>query len=155
MLNNRQVQASDPNIALQFDADLVRKEASRPDGVIPPGWEPTSQNDLASGQFNLLTLAESEMDRQGPNPAILGRQGMDASGRAQQVRQQAGMSEDAVIYKGIHNWELRVYRAMWDRCRQFGRRLTISALRTIRARRSSSASTSPMEHRSFRVRMGQ
>jgi hypothetical protein len=103
----------------QFDADMVRKEASKPDGVIPPGWEPTSQTDLASGQFNLLSLAESEMDRQGPNPAILGRQGMDASGSAQQVRQQAGMSEDAVIYKGIHNWELRVYRAMWDRCRQF------------------------------------
>jgi hypothetical protein len=119
MLNNRQVQAQDPNIALSFDADLVRKEAARPDGVIPPGWQPTSQTDLSTGQFNLLSLAESELDRQGPNPAILGRQSQDASGRAQQVRQQAGMSEDAVIYKGLHNWELRIYRAMWDRCRQF------------------------------------
>lgn len=119
MLNNRQVQSLDPNIALQFDADLVRAEAARPDGVIPPGWQPTSQNDLASGQFNLLTLAESEMDRQGPNPAILGRQAQDASGRAQQVRQAAGMSEDALIYKGVHSWEVRIYRAIWNRCRQF------------------------------------
>lgn len=118
-LNNRQVTAQDPNVALSFDADMVRKEASRPDGVIPPGWTPVSQTDLASGQFNLLSLAETEMDRQGPNPAILGRSNANQSGRAQQVRQEAGLSEDALIYKGVHSWELRVYRAMWNRCKQF------------------------------------
>jgi hypothetical protein len=119
MLNNRQVQASDPQVALAFDADMVRAEAGKPDGVIPPGWQPTSQTDLASGQFNLLSLAESEMDRQGPNPAILGRQAESSSGRAQQVRQQAGMTEDAIVYRGLHNWEIRMYRAMWCRCRQY------------------------------------
>jgi hypothetical protein len=118
-LNNRQLFAPNVDSFMPIDADLARAEASRPDGVIPAGWQPVSQTDLASGQFNLLSLAESEMDRQGPNPAILGRQSQDASGRAQQVRQAAGMSEDALIYKGVHNWELRVYRAMWDRCRQY------------------------------------
>jgi hypothetical protein len=29
------------------------------------------------------------------------------------------MTEDAVVYKGIHNWEIRIYRAMWARCKQF------------------------------------
>jgi hypothetical protein len=29
------------------------------------------------------------------------------------------MTEDAVVYKGIHNWEIRMYRAMWARCKQF------------------------------------
>lgn len=118
-LNNRQLQASDPQNYMPVDADTARQEASRPDGILPPGWVPVSQNDLASGQFNLLSLAESELDRQGPNPAILARSSPDASGRAKQIDQQAGMTEDALIYKGLHNWELRVYRAMWNRCRQF------------------------------------
>lgn len=119
MLNNRQIQATDPMSYMPIDADTARHEASRPDGVLPPGWTPVSQTDLATGQFNLLSLAESEMDRQGPNPAVLGRQSENASGRAQLVRQQAGLAEDAVVYKGLHNWELRVYRAIWNRCRQF------------------------------------
>jgi hypothetical protein len=29
------------------------------------------------------------------------------------------MTEDAIVYKGIHNWEIRMYRAMWARCKQF------------------------------------
>ena len=122
LLNNRQMQAM-PNemgqMALSTDADLVRQEASRPDGVIPPGWQPTSLNDLTAGQFNLLSLAETELDRQGPNPAILARGATSASGRSKQVDQQAGLTEDAVVYKGIHNWEIRMYRAFWARCKQF------------------------------------
>lgn len=122
MLNNRQVQAM-PNeagqLALSADADTVRTEAARPDGVLPPGWQPISLNDMTAGQFNLLTLAESELDRQGPNPAILARSASSASGRAKQVDQQAGLTEDAVVYKGINSWEIRMYRAMWARCKQF------------------------------------
>jgi hypothetical protein len=122
LLNNRQVQAQ-PNdagqMALGVDADTVRTEAARPDGVLPPGWMPVPLNDLTAGQFNLLTLAETELDRQGPNPAILARGATSASGRSKQVDQQAGLTEDAVVYKGIHNWEIRMYRAMWDRCKQF------------------------------------
>jgi hypothetical protein len=119
ILNNRQLFAQDPGSFMPIDADEARAEAARPDGIIPPGWQPVSQTDLATGQFNLLALAESELDRQGPNPAILARANSDASGRSKQVDQQAGLTEDAVVYKGIHKWELRIYRAMWDRCRQF------------------------------------
>lgn len=118
-LNNRQLQAADANSFMPIDADEARSEAARPDGIIPPGWVPVNQNDLAAGQFNLLSLAESELDRQGPNPAILARSGNSASGRSKMVDQQAGLTEDAVVYKGLHNWEVRVYRAIWNRCRQF------------------------------------
>lgn len=122
-LNSRQVQAQNSEaalgVAVGYDADTVRQEAARPDGVLPPGWGVVPRTDIVSGQFNLLGLAESEMDREGPNPAILGRQGENSSGRAQQVRQQAGLTEQAVIFGGIESWELRVYRAMWNRCRQF------------------------------------
>jgi hypothetical protein len=120
--NNRQVQAQ-PNdmgqLALATDADEVRAEAARPDGVIPPGWQPVPRNDIWAGQFQLLQLAENELDRQGPNPAILARDGGSLSGRAKQVDQQAGLTEDAIVYKGIHSWELRTYRAMWNRCKQY------------------------------------
>ena len=118
MLNNRQVQAVN-EIAYEADAETVRREAAKADGVLPPGWQPTSVNDLAAGQFNLLTLAEGEMDREGPNPAVLARGGESASGRAQMVRQQAGLTEQAVIFGGFEDWEHRVYEAFWDRCVQF------------------------------------
>jgi hypothetical protein len=64
-------------------------------------------------------MAEAELDRQGPNPAILARSASSASGRSKQVDQQAGLTEDAIVYKGIHAWEMRMYRAMWNRCRQY------------------------------------
>jgi hypothetical protein len=74
---------------------------------------------MAAGQANLLVEAKAEIERMGPNPAILGRQGESSSGRAQLVRQQAGLTEQAVIYGGIEEWELRLYRQMWNRCRQY------------------------------------
>lgn len=117
--NSAQVQAQDANLTGMHDADTVRAEAARPDGVLPPGWSRVNRTDIWSGQFQLLGLAESEMDRQAPNPAILGRGMEGQSGRSKLVTQQAGLTEDAVVYKGIHSWELRVYRAMWNRCRQF------------------------------------
>ena len=120
--SNRQMQAM-PNemgqLALTTDADEVRKEAARPDGIIPPGWQPVPRSDIWNGQLGLLQMAEQELDRQGPNPAILARGASSASGRSKQVDQQAGMTEDAVVYKGIHSWEIRMYRAMWNRCKQF------------------------------------
>ena len=120
--SNRQMQAM-PNemgqLALSTDADEVRKEAARPDGIIPPGWQPVSRGDIFTGQINLLQMAESELDRQGPNPAILARGASSASGRSKQVDQQAGLTEDSIVYKGLHAWEMRMYRAMWNRCRQF------------------------------------
>jgi hypothetical protein len=120
--SNRQMQAM-PNemgqMALATDADTVRQEAARPDGIIPPGWMPVQRADIFTGQVNLLQMAEAELDRQGPNPAILARSASSASGRSKQVDQQAGLTEDAVVYKGIHAWEMRMYRAMWNRCRQY------------------------------------
>lgn len=118
MLNNRQVQANN-EIAFNADAETVRNEASRPDGVLPPGWQPVSINDLAGGQFNLLAMAEAEMDREGPNPAVLARGAESASGRAQMVRQQAGLTEQATIFGGFEDWEHRIYEALWDRAVQF------------------------------------
>lgn len=118
LLNNRQVQANN-EIAMGVDADLVRSEAARPDGVLPPGWQPVSLTDMTAGQFNLLAEAKGEIERIGPNPAVLAREGENASGRNNLIRQQAGLTEQGIIFGGIEHWEKRIYRAMWNRARQY------------------------------------
>ena len=118
LLNASQIQAVDPS-AVEVDSNTARAEAAKPDGVIPFGWQKVPTSDVAAGQAQLLAEAKAEIERMGPNPAILGRQGESSSGRAQLVRQQAGLTEQAVIYAGVEAWELRIYRQIWARVRQF------------------------------------
>ena len=119
MLSNRQAVASVPAIAYNADAETVRREMSKADGVIPAGWEPTSLTDLASGQFNLLQNARDFIQRIGQNPSVLAQQSASASGRAQIARQQAGMVDSAMSLNGLRLFELSVFRSIWQRCRQF------------------------------------
>lgn len=118
LVNSSQIQARDPS-AIEVDANVARKEAARPDGVLPFGWQKVPTQDMAQGQSLLLTEAKSEMERFGPNPAVLGRQGADTSGRALLARQQAGMIELAVPLDQMEDWELRCYKAVWLRVKQF------------------------------------
>ncbi len=118
-LSVNQVQESEPGALMGVDVDLVRKEAARPDGVIPSGAQIVSTTNMAQGEAQLLQEAKALMERFSPNPAILGRQGADSSGRANLIRQQAGLTEQAVILAGIEDWENRIYRQMWDRARQY------------------------------------
>lgn len=118
-LNNRQVRQVE--MGAEMDAANVRQEAGRPDGILPYGWDFVSRADIVAGQAQLLAEAKAEIERMGPNPAILGRQGEDQSGRANLIRQQAGLTEQAIIFGGIEDWELRIYRQCWDRARQFWR----------------------------------
>lgn len=117
-INTRQVQQTDPN-APPVDVDEVRKEASRPDGVIPAGWQVVPRNDVVANSIEMLQESKSELERIAPNPAILGRQGADSSGRAQQVRQQAGMTELSRPLGRFTDWENRIYAQAWQRARQF------------------------------------
>lgn len=118
LLSVSQIQAVDPS-AVEVDADAARKEAARPDGVIPFGWQKVSTADMAAGQSLLLTEAKSEIERLGPNPAVVGRDNADASGRALQARTQAGLIELGPIYGGLEDWELRVHRQGWARAKQW------------------------------------
>jgi len=113
----RQVQESDP-VAAYADVEEVRREAAKPDGVIPPGYS-IVPNDKFSMDLTLLQEAKGEIERASVNPAILGRQGESQSGRAQLVRQQAGLTELAHLFGGLEDWELRIYRQCWSRVRQF------------------------------------
>jgi Skp family chaperone for outer membrane proteins len=117
-MNTRQVQQVDPS-APQVDVNSVREEAAKPDGVIPPGWTVVARSDVVANNLTLLAEAKAEIERFSPNPAILGRQGADASGRSQQIRQQAGMTELARVLGRFNDWEFRCYHQMWGRARQF------------------------------------
>jgi hypothetical protein len=113
----RQVQESDP-VSAYADPEEVRREAAKPDGVIPPGYS-IVPNDKFQLDIALLQEAKGEIERIGPSPEVLGRQSASASGRAHLIRQQAGMTELAHLFSGLDDLELRVYRQVWARVRQF------------------------------------
>lgn len=118
LITASQIQARDPS-AIEVDADTARKEAARPDGVLPFGWEKVPTTDMAQGQMQLLAESKAELERFGPNPAVLGRQGADTSGRALLARQQAGLVELAILFDRLEDLELRCYRQAWARAKQF------------------------------------
>lgn len=113
----RQVQETDA-VAAYADPEEVRREAAKPDGVIPSGYG-IVPNDKFQLDLALLQEAKGEIERIGPAPEVLGRQSASASGRAQLIRQQAGMTELAHLFAGLDDLELRVYRQVWARVRQF------------------------------------
>lgn len=117
-INTRQVQQVNIDMP-PIDVGTVRQEAAKPDGVIPPGWQIVPRQDQVANNLTLLSEAKNEIERLAPNPAILGRQGADASGRAQQIRQQAGMTELAPILGRHADWKRRMYGQMWQRARQY------------------------------------
>lgn len=101
--------------------ETVREEAARPDGALPFGWKRVATPDVIAGHAQMLQFAIAQMERFGPNPAVLGREGTDQSGRALLARQQAGMVELALLFGMQQDWELRVYRQSWMRAQQFWR----------------------------------
>lgn len=119
-LSVAQIEVAFPE-AIEVDPATAREEASRPDGVIPYGWKRVQVGDIVQGQVALLQEAKAEIERMGPNPAILGRQGESQSGRANLVRQQAGLTELAPTLSVFDDFKLRVYRQMWECARQFWR----------------------------------
>lgn len=118
LLNSRRVKQTEQN-GPEVAADTIREEAARPDGVLPYGWDTADNGDLTTGQWSRMQEAKSEIERMGPNPAVLGQSNAGDSGRAQLVRQQAGLVELTPVLGGIEDLELRVYRQMWARIKQF------------------------------------
>jgi hypothetical protein len=118
ILNTRAVQESQPGSGMG-DADVVRTEAARPDAVLPSGWQFLPMTSELQGHIEVLQMSIQEIERMAPNPAILGRQGESQSGRASLIRQQAGLTEQAIIFGGIEDLEVRIYRQCWNRARQY------------------------------------
>lgn len=118
LMSVRQIQAISLDIP-PIDADTARKEVAKPDGVIPFGYQVVPEQDRISGQIALLQDSVGFLQRLAPIPSLVGRADTGASGRAQLVQSQAGMTELALVFEGFTDWEMRVYRQAWNRCGQF------------------------------------
>jgi hypothetical protein len=102
------------------DIEKARQEAVRPDGVVErnKGYDAEfddarKQQDVA-GQLRFLEDARSEIENFGPNPALLGDQGIaNRSGRAVALMQQAGIAELGPYMLNFKNWKQRVSEAIF------------------------------------------
>lgn len=119
LANSRQVRV-DPASGLA--ADDVRREITRPDGVVIAAQgevEVIGTGDMAAGHFNLLAEAKQAIQAIGPNATMQGKDSTSSSGRAIMALQQGGMTEVAPLMDALRDFNLRVYRAVWNRIRQF------------------------------------
>ena len=105
------------------DLNKTRQELAKPDGVIEttPGmeFEILKTGDMAAAQFNLLAEAKQEIDAVGVNAAMTGKDPRDQSGVALQKRMLAGQTELAPLFDVLRNIDIRVYRKVWNRIRQY------------------------------------
>lgn len=92
--------------------DAAREMGMRPFDVI-------QNQDQTAGQFNLLQEAKAEIDMMGANSGLAGKDQDGASGRAIIAKQQGGLIEIAPLSDGLSDFTNRVYRAIWNRIRQF------------------------------------
>lgn len=120
IVNNRQVRVSQ---TVQQDAETIRKELAKPNGVVVAEAgeiEVLPLGDMAMGQFNLLADTRQTLKGNiGPNATMQGKQGEGQSGRAILALQQAGMTEMTPLLDNLRHFNLRVFRQIWNRIRQF------------------------------------
>ena len=119
LANSRQVRVSR---SLGQSAATVRAEMSRPDGVIvadPSEVEDISSGQMAAGHFSLLAEAKQAIQATGPNATMQGKSGQDQSGRAILALQQGGMTEMAPLLDNLRHFNIRLFRMIWNRIRQF------------------------------------
>lgn len=123
LISHRQTYANQGAVE---DARKLKQELAKPDGHVAMnqgifgqdfGILPT--NDMAQGQFALLEEAKREIDAVGTNAALSGKENKNMSGRALQSRQQSGLVELGPIFDGHRHWKMRVYRAIWNRIKQY------------------------------------
>lgn len=120
MLNTRQTRVQRGAIE---DIDEMKLQLQKPDGVIEydveGGFDIISNNDQISGQAQLMQHDLSQMDRSGPNNALIGRGTESQSGVAIKEQKNSGVTELSPDLQEFRDWKLRVYRKIWNMIRAF------------------------------------
>lgn len=120
MLNTRQTKARAGAIE---DVDEMKRELHRPDGHIEiqgdGDFDIINNNDQIAGQSQILQYDLAQMDRTGPNNALIGRGTERQSGVAIQEQKHSGITELSPELQEFRDWKLRVYRKIWLMCRLF------------------------------------
>ena len=105
------------------DVEETRREANKPDGVIVhnPEMKLVIHKDTAEiqGQFQLLQYAIGQMNVQGPNASMGGKDPRELSGRAIIAQQAGGMVEHEPIADELRQHTHKVMESVWLRVRQF------------------------------------
>lgn len=109
------------------DIEKFRRESVNPDGlkVVNPGFfdkvRVDTRTELAAAHMQLLQEAKNEIDMMAGNIALQGNalQKSAASGKAIIASQQGGAMEIAPLMDSLRDMDVRVFRAIWYRIRQF------------------------------------
>lgn len=123
LLSSRQTYSN--STAIQ-DTQTAKEELSKADGHVEIGMGKFGEdfgiiptNDMGNAQFQLLQEAKNELDSNSANASLSGTQEQTLSGKAEQLRQDAGLLELDILLYGHKNWEKRVYRQIWNRIKQY------------------------------------
>ena len=128
ILNSKQIVMAAGAVA---DVEKARAEAHRADGVIvvnPPinggigdNFSFQSDTTMAEGNFKLLVEAQNSIDLKGPNATMLGdkTRAPPLPGKAIIASQQGGMISLGDLTDHLRHLDLRVFRAIWNRVRQY------------------------------------
>lgn len=108
------------------DVNKARQELAKPDGHVEFAYGELNKDfgvlptgDMAAGQFNLLAEAKQEIDAVGYNAAASGKDMRNMSGVALRARSQASQTELAPMFSVLKHLDIRVYRKVWNRIRQY------------------------------------
>lgn len=108
------------------DLNKARAELAKPDGHVEFAYGELNKDfgilptgDMAQAQFNLLAEAKMEMDTVGANAATMGKDKTVQSGVALRQRALTGQTELAPMFDMLKNLDIRVYRKVWNRIKQY------------------------------------
>jgi len=124
LMNSRQTMAETGAIQ---DPDTFKDQLARPDGHIDlqvgaltnKRFQVIEHSVDVSAHSARLDSLRSRFELMGPNAALQGKQGQSASGRAIRASQEGGLIELTDIKDEHTHLKRRVYRALWNRIRQF------------------------------------
>lgn len=120
MLNTRQTMAEKGAVD---DVDEMRHQLHRQDGHVEINsgmqFDIIPQGDQVSGQMGLLQHDMVQMDRFGPNNALIGRGTEQQSGVAIKEQKASGVAELSPELQELRNWKWRCYRKMWNAAQTF------------------------------------
>lgn len=124
LLNTAQVKAKRGAVD---DIEKARREVARPDGFVEVNgdindFQFNTRTDLAAGHVQMMQQTMNDFDRIGPNATMMGEKAggsAAASGKAIIASQQGGAMAIGSLMDGLRHMDIRVFRAVWARIRQF------------------------------------
>lgn len=120
MLNTRQTIGEDGAVD---DVEEAKRQLHKADGHVKvnPGmrFDVLPNNDQVSGQMSLLQNDLQQIDRFGPNNALIGRGTENQSGVAIQEQKASGATELSPELQEMRGWKIRCYRKGWSMARSF------------------------------------